>query len=319
MSVRIGVIGVGYLGRHHARIYSELEGAELTAVADTGEGKAAEIANLYGGRSFSKYTDLFPLCDAVSIVTPTITHYAIAMDCLRAGKDVLLEKPITEGLGEGEDLIREAAKRSLILQVGHLERYNPGIIAASGMIGEPWFVESERLSPFLGRGTDVDVTLDLMIHDVDIVLSIVRSKLTDIRAVGESVLTEKIDLAKVWLEFENGCKAMITASRLSPEKRRRLMVFQKDSFISVDYQNHEVRRYFKNGPDMSVDTVRPEGKEPLKEELKDFIRCVETRSRPKVSGREALDALQVILKINEMVSNRKRPDFNKTYNGDKLS
>lgn len=307
MPVRIGVIGVGYLGRHHARIYSELEGIELTAVADTEEGKAAEIAKLYGCRSFTKYSDLLALCDAVSIVTQTTTHYAIAMDCLRAGKDVLVEKPMTEGLGEGEDLIREAGKRSLILQVGHLERYNPGIIAASGLIGAPWFVESERLSPFLGRGTDVDVTLDLMIHDVDVVLSIVKSKLTDIRAAGESVLTDKIDLAKVWLEFENGCKAMITASRLSPEKQRRLMVFQKDSFVSVDYQNHEVRRYFKNGSDMSVDTVRPEKKEPLKEELKDFIRCVETRSRPKVSGREALDALEVILKINEMLANRKRP------------
>jgi predicted dehydrogenase len=165
----------------------------------------------------------------------------------------------------------------------------------------------------------VDVTLDLMIHDVDIVMSIVQSKLTDIRAVGESVLTKKIDLAKVWLEFENGCKAMITASRLSPEKQRRLMVFQTDSFVSVDYQNHEVKRYFKNGPDMSVDTVRPEKKEPLREELKDFIRCVETRSRPKVSGREALDALQVILKINEMVRDRRRPAFNKMRNGDNLS
>ena len=307
MPVRIGVIGVGYLGRHHARIYSELEGAELMAVADADEHKAAEIANLYGCESFSKYTDLLALCDAVSIVTPTTTHYAIAMDCLAAGKDVLIEKPITEALGEGEDLIREAAKRSLILQVGHLERYNPGIIAASGMIGEPWFVESERLSPFLGRGNDVDVTLDLMIHDVDIVMSIVQSKVADIRAAGESVLTEKIYLAKVWLEFENGCKAMLTASRLSPEKQRRLMVYQKDTFVTVDYQNHEVKRYFKNGPDMSVDTVRPEKKEPLKEELKDFIHCVKTRSRPKVSGSEALDALKVILKINEMLVDRKRP------------
>lgn len=311
MPVRIGVIGVGYLGQHHARIYSELEGAELTAVADAQENKAAEIADLYGCRSFSRYTDLFVLCDAVSIVTPTTTHYAIAKDCLKADKDVLIEKPLTEGLSEGEDLIGEAADRGLILQVGHLERYNPGIIAASGMIGQPWFLESERLSPFLGRGTDVDVTLDLMIHDVDIVLSIVQSKLTDIRASGENVLTQKIDLAKAWLEFENGCKAMITASRLSPEKQRRLTIFQKDSFVFVDYQNQEVRRYFKNGQDMSVDVVRPEKKEPLREELKDFIRCIETRSRPKVSGREALDALQVILKINEMVNDRKRTDFKK--------
>lgn len=307
MPVRIGVIGVGYLGRHHARIYSELKDAELVAVADADSDRADEIASTYGCRSFSKYTDLFATCDALSIVTPTTTHYAVAMDCLRAGKDVLIEKPITAAIEEGEDLIQEAAKRNLILQVGHLERYNPGIIAASGLIREPWFVESERLSPFLGRGTDVDVTLDLMIHDIDIVMSIVQAKLTDIRAVGESVLTEKIDLAKVWLEFENGCKAMITASRLSPEKQRRLTVFQKESFVSVNYQDHEVRRYFKKGPDMSVDIVKPEKKEPLREELKDFIRCVRTRTRPKVSGREALEALRVILKINKMVSNRIRP------------
>lgn len=307
MPVRIGVIGVGYLGRHHARIYSELKEAELMAVADADSGRAGEIAGTYGCRSFSKYTDLFASCDAVSIVTPTTTHYEVAIDCLRAGKDVLIEKPITAALEEGEDLIQEAAKRNLILQVGHLERYNPGIIAASKMIREPWFVESERLSPFLGRGADVDVTLDLMIHDIDIVMSIVQAKLTDIRAVGESVLTEKIDLAKVWLEFENGCKAMLTASRLSPEKQRRLTVFQKESFVSVDYQDHEVRRYFKKGPDMSVDVVKPEKKEPLREELKDFIHCVETRTRPKVSGREGLEALRVILKINKMVSDRIRP------------
>ncbi len=307
MSLRIGVIGVGYLGRHHARIYSELKDAELTAVADTDPGRAGEIAGASGCRSFSKYEDLFACCDAVSVVTPTTTHYAVAMDCLRAGKDVLIEKPITATIEEGEDLIGKAAEENLILQVGHLERYNPGIIAASELIREPWFVESERLSPFLGRGTDVDVTLDLMIHDIDIVMSIVQAKLTDIRAAGESVLTDKIDLAKVWLEFETGCKAMITASRLSPEKKRRLTVFQKESFVSVDYQDHEVRRYFKKGRDMSVHIVKPEKKEPLREELKDFIHCVATRTRPKVSGREALEALRVILKINEMVSDRIRP------------
>ncbi len=302
MSVRIGVIGVGYLGRHHARIYSALDGAELSAVADTDGDKAAGVAALYGCRSFSNYKDLLALCDAVSIVTPTTTHYEVAMDCLKAGKDVLIEKPITSGVKEGEDLIKEATLGNLILQVGHLERYNPGVIAASGIIREPWFVEAERLSPFTGRGTDVDVTLDLMIHDIDIVTSIVQSKVTDIRAAGQSVLTKKIDLAKVWLEFENGCKAMITSSRLSPEKQRRLMVFQKDSYVSVDYQNGEVRHYFEDGRDMSCDILRPEIKEPLMEELRDFVRCVKARSRPKVSGREALDALQIVIKINQMVS-----------------
>jgi len=307
MPVRIGVIGVGYLGRHHARIYSELEGAELTAVADADGDKATEIAETYGCRSFLQYADLFPLCDAVSVVTPTTAHYAVAMDCLKANKDVLVEKPITATVEEGEALILEAERRNLILQVGHLERFNPGMIAASKLITEPRFVESERLSPLLGRGTDVDVTLDLMIHDIDIVMSIVKSKLTDIRAIGESVLTEKIDVAKAWLEFENGCKALVTASRLSPEKQRRLKVFQKDSFVSVDYQNHEVRRYFKNGAGMSFDVMNPEKKEPLKEELRDFIHCIETRSVPKVSGREGLDALRVVLKITEMVNGRRSP------------
>ncbi|MDA8242034.1 MAG: Gfo/Idh/MocA family oxidoreductase [Nitrospiraceae bacterium] len=304
MPLRIGVIGVGYLGRHHARIYSELEGVELTAVADADPVQGAEIAGRYGCRFFMRYADLFPLCDAVSIVTPTTTHHEVAMECLAAGKDILLEKPITESIDEADALIGEAERRSRILQVGHLERYNPGILAATGMITQPRFVESERISPFLGRGIDVDVTLDLMIHDIDIVLSIVQAKPVDIRAIGERVLTDKVDVAKAWLEFENGCKALITASRLSPEKQRRLRVFQRDSLVSVDYQSHEVRRYYKNGSDIACETLNPEDKEPLKEELKDFIRCVETRSRPRVSGLEARDALRVALRINEMVDAR---------------
>ncbi len=307
MSIRVGVIGTGYLGKHHARIYSALDGVEFTAVADTNADKADAMRASYGCKSFSSYKDLLTLCDAVSIVTPTTTHYEIAMACLKAGKDVLIEKPITEGLEEGDDLIKTAASRNLILQVGHLERYNPGIVAASEIISEPWFIEAERLSPFTGRGTDVDVTLDLMIHDIDIVASIVRSKLVDVRAAGQSVLTKKIDLAKVWLEFENGCKAVLTASRLSPGKQRRLMVYQKDSFVSVDYQTCEVRHYFKKGPDMFSDIMEPEKREPLKEELKDFIHCVRTRRRPKVSGREALDALEVVLKINKVMSVQQLP------------
>jgi predicted dehydrogenase len=304
MPLRIGVIGVGYLGRHHARIYSELEGVELTAVADADAAQGEEIAGRYGCRFFTRYADLFPLCDAVSIVTPTTTHHEVAMECLAAGKDILVEKPITESIDEADALIEEAERRGRVLQVGHLERYNPGILAAADMIRQPRFVESERISPFLGRGTDVDVTLDLMIHDIDIVLSIVQAKPVDIRAIGERVLTEKVDVAKAWLEFENGCKALITASRLSPEKQRRLKVFQRESLVTVDYQNHEVRRYYKNGSDIACEIVNPENKEPLKEELKDFIRCVETRGRPRVSGIEARDALRVALWITEIVDAR---------------
>jgi len=301
VAVRVGVIGVGYLGQHHARIFSGLDGVELVGVADTETIKAGEIADKYGCRSFAEYADLIKACDALSIVTPTTTHHAIAMKCLNAGKDLFIEKPITESLEEAKDIIEAAEKKGLILQIGHLERYNPAIIAAAGMIKAPKFIEAERLSPFLGRGIDVDVTLDLMIHDIDIVLSIVNSKLKEIRATGDSVMTGKIDVVKAWLEFENGCKALITASRLATEKTRKLRIYQNDSYISVDYQSQEVRRYFKKTNGISFDVVKPENKEPLKEELRDFISCVLNRKRPMVSGKEAMDALEIVLKINEML------------------
>ncbi len=301
MSLRVGVIGVGYLGQHHARIFSGIEGVELVGIADVDSRKTEEIACKYGCGCFSGYADLIAVCDALSIVTPTNTHYCIAMDCLNAGKDLFIEKPITDRLDEAAEIVQAAEKNNLILQVGHLERYNPGIIAATEMIKAPKFIEAERLSPFLGRGVDVDVTLDLMIHDIDIVLSIVRSKVKEIRATGDSVMTGKVDVAKAWLEFENGCKALVTASRLAPEKMRKLRIHQEDTYISVDYQSQEVRRYFKQGRDISFDVVKPEAKEPLKEELADFISCVQQRKRPMVSGKEAMEALEVVLKINEML------------------
>jgi len=301
MPVRVGVIGVGYLGRHHARIYSELENAELVGVTDIDNHRSEEIAKTYGCRAFSNHADIIKICDALSIVTPTATHHDIAMDCLRAGKDILIEKPITEDLDEARDIVGEAERSNRILQVGHLERYNPAIAAAVEMIKEPRFIESERLSPFLGRGTDVDVTLDLMIHDLDIVMSITKSRIKEIKAIGEAVLTGKIDVAKVWLEFENGCKALITASRLAPEKQRKLRVFQKDAYISVDYQSQEVRRYYKTASDISFDVIKTGNKEPLKEELRDFIHCVENREKPRVSGIEAMDALEVALRITEIL------------------
>lgn len=301
MSLRVGVIGVGYLGQHHARVFAGLDGVELVGVADTDSKKALDTAEKYGCRSFSSYADLIEVCDVLSIVTPTSTHHAIAMDCLKAGKDLFIEKPITGRLDEAGDIIEAAEKNNLIVQVGHLERYNPGIIAAAKMISGPLFIEAERLSPFLGRGIDVDVTLDLMIHDIDIVMSMAHSKVKEIRATGSSVITDKIDVAKAWLEFENGCKALITASRLASEKARKLRIYQKDSYIFINYQTQEVRRYFKKAADISFDVVQPENKEPLKEELSDFISCVQKRKRPLVSGKEAMDALEIALRINEIL------------------
>jgi predicted dehydrogenase len=302
VSVKVGVIGVGYLGQHHARIYSEIEDTELTAVADIVKKKADAFADKYGCESYTSYKDLLHKVDALSIVTPTTSHYCIALDCLKAGKDILIEKPITLTVKEADKLITASEKRGCIIQVGHLERYNPAVLAASEMIKKPLFIESERLSPFLGRGTDVDVTLDLMIHDIDIILSLIALPIKDIKAVGAKVLTDKIDVAKAWLEFENGCTALATVSRLSPEKQRRLKVFQKDSYILIDYQSLEIKRYFRTEKGISSDIISPEKKEPLKEELKDFIRCVKGRNRPKVSAAEGREALKIVMEISDMIN-----------------
>lgn len=305
MPIKVGVIGVGYLGQHHARVYSEIEDVELIALIDIDEEKAKKLAAQYNCRAYTDYKDIIDKLDAVSIVTPTVSHYEIALNCLRAGKDLLIEKPITVSVAEADELINEAEKKNRILQIGHIERYNPAIIAVSEMIKKPQFFESERLSPFLGRGTDVDITLDLMIHDIDIILGFVSSPVKEIKARGASVVTEKIDVAKVWLEFENGCAALTTASRLSPEKQRRLKIFQKDSYISVDYQSCEVRSYFKRGGEIAFDVIQPEKREPLKEELIDFVRCVKERKRPLVSGKEGREALRIALDITEKIKNPK--------------
>ncbi|MEW6675085.1 MAG: Gfo/Idh/MocA family oxidoreductase [Nitrospirota bacterium] len=305
MPVKVGVVGVGYLGQHHVRLYSEIEDTELTAIVDIDEKRADAFAEKYGCEAYSDYREILDKVDALSIVTPTTSHYNIALDCLRAGKDILIEKPITVNVEEADELIRESEKRGCILQVGHLERYNPAVLTASEMVKEPRFIEAERLSPFLGRGIDVDVTLDLMIHDIDIILSLISSPVKEIRAVGAEVLTSKIDVAKAWLEFENGCIALITASRLSPEKQRRLKVFQKDSYISIDFQSYEVRCYFRTGDDISFDVIKPEHKEPLREELRDFINCVKERKRPKVSATEGRNALKIVLKITNKIKNAK--------------
>jgi len=305
VSIEVGVIGTGYLGQHHARIYSEIPDAQLVAVVDIDEEKAKNLADKYNCKAYSDYRKVISKVDAVSIVTPTTLHHKIALDCLKAGKDILVEKPITATVSEAEDLINEAEKRDCILQVGHIERYNPAVIAVSGMIKNPRFLEAERLSPFLGRGIDVDITLDLMIHDIDIILSFVSSPIKDIKARGASLLTDNIDVAKVWFEFENGCAALTTASRLSPEKQRRLKIFQKESYISVDYQTCEVRSYFKRAGEITFDVIQPEKKEPLKEELIDFIRNIKERKRPLVSGVEGRDALKVALDITEKIRSSK--------------
>jgi predicted dehydrogenase len=301
LSLKVGVIGVGYLGQHHARIYSEIEDAELVAVVDTDRERAAAFAEKYGCSAYSDFREILPQVDALSIVTPTLSHYLIALECLRAGKDILVEKPITGIVREADELIVESAKRGCILQVGHLERYNPAVYSVFEVVKKPRFIESERLSPFLGRGIDVDVTVDLMIHDADIILGLVSSPVKEMKAVGAKVFTDKIDFAKAWLEFDNGCIAVLTASRVSPDKQRTLKIFQKDSYFSIDYQQCEIRRSYRTAGGMVSDFIKADQKEPLKEELKDFVRCVKERRRPKVSAIEGREALKLVLDITETI------------------
>jgi predicted dehydrogenase len=300
MALKVAVVGAGYLGQRHARIYSELGNVELAGVVDTDEDRAKEIAEKYSSRAYRDYRDTLMDVDALSIVVPTTEHFHIAMDCIKAGKDVLVEKPIAATVSQADELISEARKRNCILQVGHLERFNAGVVALSRRAGEPEFLEAVRLSPFLNRGFDVDVTLDLMIHDIDIILSLVSSPVREIRAFGFSLVTAKIDEARVWLGFENGAAASLTASRISGEKERRLKLFQKSSVAELDYQTGVVEFRSAENP-LEPEVVRPGYSEPLKEELRDFIRCAEQRDRPKVSGVEGRNALRLALEIRSVM------------------
>jgi len=303
MALKVAVVGAGYLGQHHARIYSELPETELVGVVDIDGERAREVALRYGSRAYQDYREILGNTDALSIVVPTTDHFDVALTCMRAGKDVLVEKPIAATLPQADALVAEAERMNRILQVGHLERYNPGVIALSRMIEEPGFIEAVRRSPFLNRCADVDVTLDLMIHDIDIIFSLIPSPVKRIKAFGFSLMTEKIDEARAWMEFENGTVASLASSRISKEKERTMKVFQKHSYLELDYQKGVVELRSRKDP-ANPEVVRPEYREPLKEELKDFIRCVLHRERPRVSGTEGRNALQTALEITALAGGR---------------
>jgi len=301
--IRVGVIGVGSIGHHHARIYSGLEGVRLVGIVDIDSRQAQEVASKYNCKAYKNYTEIINSVDAVSIAAPTTLHHRISMDFLKHDRDILVEKPITFTMHEADEIIAEAEKRGLILQVGHLERFNAGVSVISSMVDGPQFIESRRLSPFSGRGADVDVTLDLMIHDIDIILSLVNSDISDLRATGAKVLTENIDIAHAWIEFRNGCIAEAVTSRIADEKVRELKIFQHNAFLSLDYQTQEVSCYKKLDGGVGKEVKRAEKKEPLKEQLISFVECVRKRSRPVVSGHEGREALKVALKVSELVNN----------------
>ena len=302
--INVGVIGVGSIGMHHARIFSGLDNVHLVGIVDADPERAEDISSKYGCKVFSSYHDIMDSVDAVSIAVPTTLHYRIGMDFLACNKDVLIEKPVTTSIEEADILISEAEKRDRILQVGHLERFNAGVAMMSTMVDNPKFIESQRLSPFLGRGVDVDVTLDLMIHDIDIILSLVKSGIADLRATGAKVLTENIDVAHAWIEFENGCIAEAVSSRIAKGKKRRLKVFQHNTYLDLDYQTQEITCYLKTDGTVGKEIKKPAEKEPLKEQLISFIQCVTSRTRPVVSGKEGKEALQIALEVSKLVKDR---------------
>jgi predicted dehydrogenase len=308
-SLRVAVIGVGHLGKHHARILGALDGATLVAVVDPDAERAAAAAAACGARQLSDYRDLFGQVDAVTVATPTELHHQIALPFLERGISVLVEKPITRTLAEADALVAAAAVSGATLAAGHTERYNPAIAAVMPFVTTPRFIEVHRLGVFPDRSLDIDVVFDLMIHDLDIILALVKSEPTSIEAVGVPVLTDKFDIANARLRFPTGCIANVTASRISKERIRKIRFFQPDAYVSIDYAEQEVEGYRLvrrpgERPQIQGGKLPVTREEPLKRELSDFIGAVRGRRAPLVdgaAGRRALALAQAIADKMESV------------------
>ena len=302
-TIKIGVIGVGYLGHFHARKYAAMKDVQLVGVADVDRERAEIIARECETTPYIDYRALLDRVDAVSVVVPTIYHHQVASSCISRGIDLLVEKPITTTLEEADDLIGWAEEKKLILQVGHLERFNPAVLAMQPLLNHPLFIEAHRLTTFKNRGTDVDVILDLMIHDIDIILSIIDSPIKDIHTVGAPVITPLTDIANARIIFANGCTANITVSRISMDNMRRMRIFQPGKYLSVDFSKKEImaiklKQAGNNSvplPDISKYGF-PE-QDVLEMELRNFIHNIRTRSQPIVSGKEGRRALDIALRV----------------------
>jgi predicted dehydrogenase len=308
-NLRAAVIGVGYLGRFHAQKWKALPGCELVAIADPTATARDAVALELGVEAVSDWRDLLGRIDAVSIVTPTPFHHAIARACLEAGIHVLVEKPITTTVEEAEDLIAVAARMDRVLQVGHLERFNEAVRATEGLVTAPRFIESARLAPFKQRGTDVSVVLDLMIHDIDLIQSIVRSPIIDIDAIGTRVFSDDIDIANARIRFESGCVANVTASRVSLKTERKLRIFDDERYVSVDLGQKVLTVIRKSGdvnesgmPQVAIDERTYEQGDALKAEIEAFAHSIQTGTPPLVGGREGLEALSTAIRIAALVS-----------------
>jgi predicted dehydrogenase len=291
MKSRVGVVGTGYLGRLHARVLTEMPEAEVVGFVDTNDAIAGEIAETLRIRRFDSVAALAREVECAVVATPTTTHFDVARELIEAGRDVLVEKPITAEVDEGRKLNALAEQRQRILQVGHVERYNPAIVAVAPLLRDIRYLEAERLGVFVGRSLDIDVLLDLMIHDLNLVLSLLHSPVTEVRAVGVPVLTEKVDITNVRLELENGAVANLTASRVSQERVRKVRFFGSEAYISVDTKEQEVKGFRLGNRAIEPMVVDVEKKEPLRAELESFLQCVRDRKRPLVSGEDGVAAV----------------------------
>ena len=306
--LRVGVIGVGYLGQFHAEKYALMENVELVAVADINRDRANEIAQKHKVPAIYDHKELLGKVDAASIVVPTSEHYAVSKDFLAHDIDVLIEKPITTHLEQADELINFAEQRGLIIQVGHLERFNSAVIALEDIIKQPLFIESDRLSVFKDRGTDVSVVLDLMIHDIDIIHSFVKSEVNLVRAAGAPVITKEIDIANARLEFQSGCIANVTASRISLKNERKIRLFQKDAYVSVDFAKRSITVIQRNDaftqgiiPGMDIQNLTFKTGDALESELASFVNAVSKRQAPEVTGQMGRDALKTALTISDQI------------------
>ncbi len=303
---------MGHLGRHHARLLAETPGCTLSGIVDANEAQAQKIAGPLGAPVLPSIEALLAASDAVTVATPTVTHHAVAMCALRAGKHVLVEKPLTSILEEAEELLAAATEAGVQLQVGHVERFNGAVLAVRDLVKEPRFIEVHRLSPFPDRSTDIGVVLDVMIHDIDILLSLVRSRVERLEAIGTSVITDKEDIANARITFASGCVANVTASRVSYKTERKIRIFGPDTYISVDYHKQDAVVYRKKPgieriravTDIERIAPRIEKTEPLRLELAAFVAACRGERPRAASGEEGRNALELALEIGRQIRNR---------------
>jgi predicted dehydrogenase len=314
--LRVGVIGVGHHGENHVQKYKALPTVELVGVVDTNPHRAQEIAQRFDTSAYSEHNEILNMVDGVSLVVPTGVHFDVAKDILSRGVHLLIEKPITYNLEPADALIRMAREKDLVLQVGLVERFNPAVVEMMSLLHEPVLIESQRMNEFTTRGTDVDVVIDLMIHDLDIILHIVQSEVKEIHAMGMSIVTGKTDIANVRMIFENGTVANLTASRLSHKAMREIRVFQPDACFTVDYFRRELRvtRFdhdVKNSDDfprLSSDTITFPGRDALADQISSFVNAIANGSEPIVTGQDGRRALKISLGIIEQIK-RGSKDF----------